>query len=200
MIEVIACAALEAALNRLLSFEPQLDAELHTNKHKVLCVELRDWQQSIALTYTGKQFMLFNQYTDPADCKISANVDTLMQLSNPSVLTHLIRQDKLDLDGDLQLAQSYSNAFSNLDINWAEHLSRYLGDAPAQQIANCFQNAKVHHVSVSKTLQNTLSQLCQDELKVTIHPLELEQFKMHTRHVKNHTAQLEQRIHSLLNR
>jgi ubiquinone biosynthesis protein UbiJ len=200
MIEVVACAALEAALNRLLILEPQLKVELQNSQHKVLCIELRDWQHSIALTYTGQQFMILSGYTDQADCHISANVDTLMQLTNPSLLTQLIRQDKLDLDGDLQLAQSYSNAFSNLNINWAEHLSHYLGDAPAQQLVNCFHEAKKRGGSVNKTLQTTLSQLCQDELKVTIHPLELEQFKMHTRHVKNHTAQLEQRIHSLLNR
>ncbi|KAF7767680.1 yigP [Pseudoalteromonas citrea] len=200
MIEVIACAALEATLNRLLTLEPQLTVALENTKHKVLCVELRDWQQNIALTYTGKQFMLFSQYDDAADCKISANIDTLMQLTNPSLLTQLIRQDKLDLEGDLQLAQSYSNAFSNLDINWAEHLSRYLGDAPAQHVVNCFQDAKEHGASANKTLQNTLTQLCQDELRVTIHPLELEQFKVHVRHIKNHTAQLEQRINSLLNR
>jgi ubiquinone biosynthesis protein UbiJ len=40
----------------------------------------------------------------------------------------------------------------------------------------------------------------QDELKVAIHPLELQQFKQHTRAIKQHAAQLEQRIEQLLNR
>lgn len=200
MFGALACAIIEPILNRLLTLEPQLASALKESQNKVLAIELRDWQHTFAMTYTGQQFMLFSQYHDPADCHISASLETLAKLTNPSLLTQLIRQEQLDLDGDLHLAQNYSNAFSNLDIDWAEHLSQLIGDAPAQQLVNGFHRVYKQHHSSADTLKRTLAQLCQDELKVTIHPLELEQFKVHTRHIKNHTAQLEQRINQLLNR
>ncbi|MBE0369878.1 ubiquinone biosynthesis accessory factor UbiJ [Pseudoalteromonas aurantia] len=200
MIEVVASAIVESCLNRLLVLEPELTRSLENCKHKVIAVELRDWQHTFALTYVGHQFIVFSQYQEHADCHISASLETLTKLTNPSLLTQLIRQEKLDLEGDLQLAQNYSSAFSNIHIDWAEHLSRYIGDAPAQQVINSTQKAHVQGKTIGSSFKSTVTQLCQDELKVTIHPLELEQYKMHTRHIKNQAAQLEQRIQLLLNR
>jgi ubiquinone biosynthesis protein UbiJ len=44
-----------------------------------------------------------------------------------------------------------------------------------------------------------LTSLCQDELAITIHPLELEQFKQKNRELKGQVAAVEQRINALLN-
>lgn len=200
MLTTLACAAIEHALNVLLDKEPSLKLALEKVKHQTLAVEIRDWHTTYALTFTGLQFMLFNNYQEQAECKISAHLETLPELKDPSVMTQLIRQDKLDLEGDLHLAQAYSGAFAKLDIDWAEHLSVYIGDAPAQLLFEKGQHTKACVTQTAKTFAATFTQLMQDELKVAIHPLELEQFKQHTRAIKQHTAQLEQRIDQLLNR
>lgn len=199
MLTTLATAAIEQVLNKLLALEPSLSAALAPVEHKVLSVEVRDWQRRFAITFTGKQLMVYNNYQEQSDCLISTQLETLPQLKDPSVITQLIRQDKLDLEGDLHLAQAYSKAFSELDIDWAEHLSHYVGDAPAQfifQLCQQKQNQLKHGALVAK---HTTQQLCQDELKVAIHPLELQQFKTHTRALKQQTDQLEQRIARLLN-
>lgn len=200
MLTTLVCAAIENALNLLLDKEPSLKLALAQVKHQTLAIEIRDWHTTYALTYTGQQFMLFNNYQEQAECKISAHLETLPELKDPSVITQLIRQDKLDLEGDLHLAQAYSGAFAKLDIDWAEHLSAYIGDAPAQLIFEKSQQTKTCLSRNTVTFAGTFTQLMQDELKVAIHPLELQQFKQHTRAIKQHAAQLEQRIEQLLNR
>jgi ubiquinone biosynthesis protein UbiJ len=200
MLTTLVCAAIENALNLLLDKEPSLKLALDQVKHQTLAIEIRDWHTTYALTYTGQQFMLFNNYQEQAECKISAHLETLPELKDPSVMTQLIRQDKLDLDGDLHLAQAYSGAFAKLDIDWAEHLSTYICDAPAQLIVEKGQQTKACLSHSATTFAGTFTQLMQDELKVAIHPLELQQFKQHTRAIKQHAAQLEQRIEQLLNR
>jgi ubiquinone biosynthesis protein UbiJ len=200
MITTLLTAGVEKVLNALLAFEPALKTALGTVQHKVLAIEIRDWQHTYALTYTGQSFIVFNYYQEQADCKISTSINTLSELKDPSQLTRLIRQEALDLDGDLHLAQKYAQVFSEPDIDWAEHLSRYLGDAVAQQLVQHVRAAKHRSKHVKQTLTNTTQGLFQDELKVTIHPLELEQFKAHTRQLKQQTAHLEQRINQLLSR
>lgn len=200
MLTTLVCAAIENALNLLLDKEPSLKLALDQVKHQTLAIEIRDWHTTYALTYTGQQFMLFNNYQEQAECKISAHLETLPELKDPSVMTQLIRQDKLDLEGDLHLAQAYSGAFAKLDIDWAEHLSAYIGDAPAQLIFEKSQQTQACLSRNAITFAGTFTQLMQDELKVAIHPLELQQFKQHTRAIKQHAAQLEQRIEQLLNR
>ena len=191
-------ALVERILNTSLKLDSTLNDKLTPITHKHLLIEIRDWQQQFLLVFSGKQLHLYSTIENQYDCMISGDIDTLMALQNPAMLTQLIRQDKLDLQGDLNIAQGFSNAFAAMDIDWPEHFARYLGDAPAQQLWLSLKDVQQKGLTADKKLTTTLSQLCQDELKVTIHPIELEQFKQHTRQLKGSVAQLEQRINRLL--
>ncbi|MCG7564253.1 MULTISPECIES: SCP2 sterol-binding domain-containing protein [Pseudoalteromonas] len=195
-------AVAESALDQLLNKEPALALQLAPTQHKTLAITLTDLGLCCALHYVGEQqgkphCFVYGNYQDKADCHITTTLSTLGEISDPSQLTRLIREEKLDLEGDLQLAQSYSKAFSGLDIDWAEHLSRHLGDAPAQLLVERCKTATQRGGSHLKTLQRTFTQLCQDELKVAVHPLEVRQFKSHTRQLAQQLAALEQRINAL---
>ncbi|WP_394193238.1 SCP2 domain-containing protein [Pseudoalteromonas atlantica] len=191
-------AIVERILNTSLKLDSTLIDKLAPIAHKQLLIEIRDWQQRFLLVFSDQQLHLYSTEENQYDCMISGDIDTLMALQNPAMLTQLIRQDKLDLQGDLNIAQGFSNAFAAMDVDWPEHFSRYLGDAPAQQLWLSLKSVQQKGQAADKKLATTLSQLCQDELKVTIHPIELEQFKQHTRQLKGHVAQLEQRINRLL--
>ncbi len=188
----------ERIINQLLQLDPQLKGKLAAIADKQLLIEIRDWQQSILCVYSDKQIHLYSTQERSFDCMISADIDTLLALKDPSMLTQLIRQDKLDLQGDLNLAQGFSNAFAELDIDWPEHFSRYIGDAPAQQLWLSIQALKRRGSQTKSKLENTLTTLCQDELAVTIHPLELAEFKQQNRQLKSQVSQLEMRINALL--
>lgn len=191
-------AVVERILNTALVLDSTLIAKLKPVTQQRLLIDIRDWQQQFVVVFTGQNLHLYNTKETLYDCMISANIDTLMALQNPAMLTQLIRQDKLDLQGDLNIAQGYSNAFAAMDIDWPEHLSRYIGDAPAQQVWQLITQLKSQGDKTQLKLNNTITHLCQDELAVTIHPIELEQFKQHTRQLKGQVAQLEMRINQLL--
>lgn len=188
----------ERIINQLLQLDPHLKGKLAAIADKQLLIEIRDWQQSILCVYSDEQIHLYSTQERSFDCMISADINTLLALKDPSMLTQLIRQDKLDLQGDLNLAQGFSNAFAELDIDWPEHFSRYIGDAPAQQLWLSIQALKRRSSQTKSKLENTLTTLCQDELAVTIHPLELAEFKQQNRQLKSQVSQLEVRINALL--
>lgn len=188
----------ERIINQLLQLDPHLKGKLAAIADKQLLIEIRDWQQSILCVYSDEQIHLYSTQERSFDCMISADINTLLALKDPSMLTQLIRQDKLDLQGDLNLAQGFSNAFAELDIDWPEHFSRYIGDAPAQQLWLSIQALKRRNSQTKSKLENTLTTLCQDELAVTIHPLELAEFKQQNRQLKSQVSQLEMRINALL--
>lgn len=199
MLPSFVLSLIEQILNQALKLDPSLVNKLKAVEHQCLLVEVRDWQQKIAITYANQQLHLYTAVEDAdADCMISANINTLLALKNPAMLTQLIRQDKLDLQGDLNVAQRYSSAFSSLDIDWPEQLAKYVGDAPAQQLYLHLQSLKQQGKKAISQLANTLTSLCQDELAITIHPLELEQFKQKNRALKNQVAAMEQRINALI--
>jgi len=198
MLSNLAIALVERIVNATLALDKNLITQLNNVEHQRLLVEIRDWEQRLLVIFSTQKLHLYLTDEQHGDCMISANIDTLIALKDPSVLTQLIRQDKLDLQGDLNVAQSYSNAFANIDIDWPEHCSKYVGDAGAQQLHLLMQALKKQQTKSFKELSTTITSLCQDELKVTIHPLELEQFKQQNRQLKSQTAQLEMRINQLL--
>ena len=179
---------IERVLNKVLQLDATLIDKLSAVKHKPLKVDIRNWQQKIVLTFDGKLLHLYS----------ASDEDTLLVLKDPAMLTQLIRQDKLDLQGDLNVAQAYSAAFSGLDIDWPEQLSHYIGDAPAQQLYIQLNTLRSKERKARQQISTTLTSLCQDELAVTIHPLELEQFKQQNRALKGQVAAIEQRINALL--
>lgn len=198
MLSNLVIALIERIINTTLALDKNLLTQLQKVEHQRLLVEIRDWHQQLLIVFSAQHLHLYLSDDQHGDCMISADIETLIALKDPSVLTQLIRQDKLDLQGDLNVAQAYSNAFANIDIDWPEHASRYLGDAGAQQLHLIIQKLKNQNTKSLAQLSNTITSLCQDELNVTIHPLELEQLKKQNRQLKSRTAQLEMRINQLL--
>lgn len=199
MLPSFVLSLIEQVLNQALKLDPSLLDKLKTVEHQRLLVEVRDWQQKIAITYANQQLHLYTAFEHAdADCMISANIDTLLALKNPAMLTQLIRQDKLDLQGDLNIAQHYSSAFSSVEIDWPEQLAKHIGDAPAQQLYLHLQSLKQQGKKAKSQLDSTFISVCQDELAITIHPLELEQFKQQNRALKGQVAAIEQRINALI--
>lgn len=199
MLPNFALSLIERVLNQALKLDPHLSTKLNAVKYQRLVVEVRDWQQTIQLVFADDKLHLYTaNNNESADCMISANIDTLIALKNPAMLTQLIRQDKLDLQGDLNIAQTYSNAFSDLDIDWPEQLSQYIGDAPAQQLYLYLKSCGQQSRKAKNKMSLLFTSLCQDELAVSIHPLELEQFRQQNRELKSKTAALEQRVNALL--
>ncbi|TMO32568.1 ubiquinone carrier protein, partial [Pseudoalteromonas sp. S4488] len=79
---------------------------------KQLVIEIRDWQQAILCVYSDQQIHLYTTQERSFDSMISADNYTLLALKEPSMITQLILQDKHDLQGEVNLPQCFSNAFS----------------------------------------------------------------------------------------
>ena len=198
MIPQFLVAIIEQAVNQVFKLDSNLHHSLQSTKHKTLLIEVRDWQQAFSITYTGSHIFIFCSEERQADCVISTDLATLQQLSQANKITQLIRENKLDLEGDLHLAQAYSGAFSKINIDWEEHLSDYLGDAASHKLFRLITQTQQQASSSFKKCQSTLTALMQDELKAAIHPIELSQFKEQNRALKAQCAHLELRIDHLL--
>ena len=199
MLSNLAVAAVQSIAQRFIGLDNQLASQLSELAHQVLVVHVRDWQQNISVQYANDKLLiqLHPEQPEHSDCYISASSSTLLKLKDPSLLTALIRQNELDIEGDLHLAQAYSKAFNSIDIDWPEHMSAYLGDAPAQLLHQGIQQGKQHATQSVKKLDYMLTTLLQDELKVAIHPLELQQFKAANQQLSDDLVRIDMRIKKL---
>lgn len=169
------CAMAEKTMARLIAMDPQAAARLSRLHGKRLSFRLREWPVTLVLNASA-QGILFNQHDDAVDCAIQTDLASLRLLRDPSQLTRLIKADTLQIDGDIQVAQQYSHFFQQLDPDWQQALSAYVGDAAAHKIALSLQ--QIHQYLHSKTtaLQQLSAELAQDELLLTPTATEMMQF------------------------
>jgi ubiquinone biosynthesis protein UbiJ len=187
-------ATIEQLLNRVIALDSQLARSLESTTRQQFSIEVTDLKLAFTMIFDGTKFIVLPGADKQSDCFVSADLNTLISLKKPENVTQLIRTGKLNLEGDLHIAQNYSKAFSQLDIDWAEHLSHYLGDGAAYTLINFLHNAKQRSEQQIGNSQSALTSLLQDELKVSIHPLEAQLFKQQCRHLQQEVTQLEQRI------
>lgn len=165
-VALLTCAAMETALARLQQQSPNEYAKLRQIHTKVFCIQLSQLSWPIHLIF-AKQIQVLSHYEGNVDVKVEADATTLYQLSEGANLTELIKQDKLKLEGELALLQCFSQYLQQTHFDFAEPLSRYLGDGPTHMLLN---SAKVlsegaKHVA-SKTLSH-LEQLAVEEYKLS---------------------------------
>jgi ubiquinone biosynthesis accessory factor UbiJ len=135
-------ANVERLLNHVISLDPDSQARLKKLQGKSLQVRLRELPWPILLQFSQRIDLSIVEQSDDlvkASCMLELNIETLQQLRDSSKLTQLIQEQKLILVGDMYVAQSVSSLFQELDIDWEEELSQYVGDVLAHQT---FQGAR----------------------------------------------------------
>ncbi|GHB78726.1 SCP2 domain-containing protein [Psychrosphaera saromensis] len=168
LLQQLAHSFIEPSINKLLSFDDKASQKLAKLENKSLSVCLTDLSLNIKLQVLNNKVLLSSNI-DGYDCLVTTSSQYLRSLSDASQLTKLIKQDNLELDGDLAIAQSFSELLINNDIDWQELLSSYFGDAMAHKIATGIKALASNIKIKSKDMDYTLSTAMTEELKLTPH-------------------------------
>lgn len=136
-------SGIETALNQLLKLDPQSLVKLKKLQDKSLFVQVRELPWPLLFRFSQAISVGIAQSEDSAQCScsITLNIETLPLLQDSSQLSQLIQQQKLILNGDIYVAQSFSNLIKELDIDWEEQLSVYTGDVVAHQTFSSIKSA-----------------------------------------------------------
>ncbi|MDR6984843.1 ubiquinone biosynthesis protein UbiJ [Rheinheimera pacifica] len=169
------CAVAEKTMARLIAMDPLAAGRLSRLYGKQLSFRLREWPVTLVLSASA-QGILFNQHDEAVDCAIETDLASLRLLRDPSQLTRLIKADTLQIDGDIQVAQQYSHFFQQLDPDWQQTLSAYVGDASAHKIALSLRHIHQYLSDKTTALHQLSTELAQDELQLTPTAIEMTRF------------------------
>ena len=183
------CTVAEPVLNKIIQLDPASAAALLQLQGRQLAFELTDIQLRLVLTAQPNGIWL-NQHQEPVDCLVRTNVSSLKQLRDQSQLTRLIRENALDIDGDLQQLQKFSQFFAKLQPDWAQELSGYVGDAAAHKIDRTLRHLLLLLQHQLEQAEQNIGELLQDELQLSPVSAELAQFSQQVSQLHARTEKL----------
>ncbi|EEX42611.1 ubiquinone biosynthesis accessory factor UbiJ [Vibrio furnissii] len=197
--EPLITAVIESSLNALIKDDPELGRRLARLKGQVIQVHLKELNQTLTFIFS-QQIDVLAHYEGAPDCYLSLNLSVLPELREQANITQLIKQDKLVLEGDIQLAQKFSQLMTDCKPDIEEWLSRVTGDVVAHTVVQGAKNfGALLSAQVSKH-QNHLAQVLTEEWRVAPGPLEIAHFCDQVDEVNSQAARLESRLNQLLER
>lgn len=132
------CAALEVIINKALSMnlaQPTLPSSL---EQKTLTISLHELGFPLCFTCNDNRLLVTSQKNlalDDNHCQIKTSFATLQELKKEQQLTKLIKEDKLDIDGNIKIAQQYAAIAENIEVDWQSELEQHIGDVATYKLS-----------------------------------------------------------------
>jgi ubiquinone biosynthesis accessory factor UbiJ len=142
------CSVIEKILNKAMSLNINgLDA-LASLEQKTLTIYLAEFAFPLSFTI-NQHAILVTTLTEGSDCQLKTSISSLVELQKEQQLTELIKQGKLDILGDIKVAQQFAAVFENLSIDWQSELAEHIGDIPTYKLSqfSLWLNNKIRFVA-----------------------------------------------------
>ncbi|MGY2575589.1 ubiquinone biosynthesis accessory factor UbiJ [Vibrio sp. C8] len=195
--EPLVTAVIETTLNTLIKDDPNLGRRLARLKGQVIQVHLKELNKTLTFVFSQQIDVLAN-YEGKPDCYLSLHLSVLPELREQANITKLIKQDKLVLEGDIQLAQKFSQLMTDCKPDIEEWLSRVTGDVVAHTVVQGAKNVGSLLTSQFNKHQNHLAQVLTEEWRIAPAPLEIAYFCDQVDEVKSQAARLDAKLTTLL--
>ena len=128
------------------------------------------------------------------DCCIKTSLQTLPELKNTNMLTRLIQQNKLQVEGELAVAQQASALFQQLDIDAEEIVAGKTNDVLAHQSFRILGGVKAQLQKALAGTSSIAANAIVEEKKLAAHKLAVMHFSDEVNSVRDAAAKLDARL------
>lgn len=191
-------SGVEGLLNGLLSLDPDIQKKMQPLQGKRLSISLLEMPWSLLLSFSDRiDVISYSEEPLENDCAITLNIFTLGELRDSSQVTRLIQEQRLVLEGDIHVAQHFSELVKTLNIDWEEHLSKFVGDAAAHKSMYFAKQAGNHLKQTLAQFANILAEGAIEEKQLVAPKVAVDKYIEDVNSLRSRSANLEARIQKL---
>lgn len=193
----LATTVIEALINQLLKLANTEPAQYQPLLDKVLVLDIKELKQPLSFSFAENQVLVGSQ-KQTFDAAIASDLATLRSLkTNPNQLTELIKQDKLQLEGELKLVQQVASLAEQIDIDWQTELAKHIGDVASYQLFNIGSKIRDKLVWVKQQISQDSSEYLLHEQKLVVSQIEQANFTQQVQQLEQQVEQLNQRLNNI---
>lgn len=204
-IKVALIATIETALNQYINMDSAATAKLSSLAGKVIAIELQGWDFTLYLLPDAQGIQVMSAYAGKADTVIKGTPVALFNMSKGESTAATLREQNINIEGDLELGQQFNQFFKQLDIDWEEQLAQVFtkftsestGDLIAHKLGCAAQDFQQWQTQAKQTLEQNIAEYLQQESKILPFAEEVEPFFSAIDTLRNDVDRLEARIERL---
>jgi ubiquinone biosynthesis accessory factor UbiJ len=155
---------LQKALNAYLALDPETVARLETMQGKLVKIELLAVNLEFYLAFQANSIQVMTESLAAPNTIIKGTPLRLLQMAITKKNRQQFFSDDITIEGDLDLGQKVNELFDHLDIDWEEHLSKLIGDIPANFIGRFAKQALAFNQQLRETLCLDINEYVHEEI------------------------------------
>lgn len=191
-------AVIETLINQFLKYNLSGTQALKPLSEKTLTVKLAELPFALSFSVSDEKIHVTTN-DEHSDCCIITSIKTLVELKKEQQLTDLIKNDKLDIQGDLKVAQHFANIAETLDIDWQSELAKRIGDIPTYKLGRIGAKLLKKLNFATTQIQADASEWLVHEKRLLVTAAEIVSFSLDVERAEQKASALSQRIDELIN-
>lgn len=190
-------AGTEQVFNTLLWRDKALKPARQRLQGKVLRVVLQEFSTPLVLVFSEQQVDVLGQWDAEADCTVITRIAVLPVLRDRQQLTRLIRQNDLEVQGDIQVVQNLVSLLDMAELDPAELLAPWMGDVAAEGIGRFLIEGGQFLKNRLARQQRYIADTLTEEWRMAPGPLEVAWFSEETQALETAATDLLRRLEKL---
>lgn len=187
----------ELIINRTLKLDPETRARLAELSGKVLSLEFINTGLVLYLIPEPECVRVDTGHTGEANvCIRGSPVNLIAYLMSSSGKGEGFT-GRLEIIGDVGLAQDFQSIIKQVDLDWEEFLSQWLGDTMAHKMGNMFRNTITFARDTKRTLELDVSEYLRYEKEILPEQSEVDEYITAIDELRNDAERLKLRVNKL---
>ncbi|MFW2372249.1 MAG: ubiquinone biosynthesis accessory factor UbiJ [Gammaproteobacteria bacterium] len=194
----ILLASIETTINRYLALDPEKMAQFASLEGKVIAIDIKGLNESLFLYPGVDGIMVMGDFDGEADTTLSGTPLALARLGLSEDAAPVLFSGEVKIEGDSRLGHQFKRLLSEVNIDWEEQLSKYLGDVLAHQLGNAARSCSAWFNRSKQSLALDLGEYLQEESRMVVTKAELDRFVSQVDQLREAADRLDARIHKLI--
>ena len=191
-------AALEVAMNRYFALDEVAFASLADLEGRIIEIHFSGLNESLYLFPGMDGLMVLSDFDGEADTRLVGTPIALAQLSLAKNPADVLFSGDVKIEGDTRLGQQFKKILSQINIDWEEQLSQYVGDIVAHQLGNGVRKLSAWMQRNQQSANLDMGEYLQEESRLSPAAAEINHFIHQVDTLRQDTDRLQARINHLL--
>jgi ubiquinone biosynthesis protein UbiJ len=187
-------SALETACNKYLALDDETLPRFANFEGRVIAIEILAVNHTLFLFPSADGVMILADFDGEVDTTISGSPMALAKLGLADDSASILFGGEVRISGDTRLGHQFKNVLQQMQIDWEEHLSRYVGDMAAHQLGNAARDFTKWLHRTTSSLYMDVGEYLQEESQLVAGKAEINHFVQQVDALRDAVERIEARF------